>query len=64
MKELRTQHAGEPYRAVFAFDPRRCAILLVGGSKGRNNRFSEALVAQADELYDVHLATLRREGRI
>src|SRR3990172_6977726 len=29
MKELRTQHAGRPLRTLFAFDPRRCAILLI-----------------------------------
>ncbi len=28
MRELRVQHAGRPYRGLFAFDPRRCAILL------------------------------------
>src|ERR1700722_16664528 len=31
MKELRTQHDGRPYRTLFAFDPRRVAILLIGG---------------------------------
>lgn len=33
MKELRIQHSGRPYRVLFAFDPRRCAILLIGGDK-------------------------------
>src|SRR5580692_12427507 len=32
MKELRVQHLGRPYRVLFAFDPRRWAILLIGGS--------------------------------
>lgn len=27
MKELRIQHAGRPYRILFAFDPRRYAYL-------------------------------------
>ncbi len=31
MKELRTQHEGRPLRTLFAFDPRRRAILLIGG---------------------------------
>jgi hypothetical protein len=64
MKELRTQHAGEPYWMFFAFDPRRCAILLIGGNKGGDKRFYEKLVPQADALYDAHLAELRREGLI
>lgn len=33
MRELRIQHAGEPYRVLYAFDPIRQAILLVGGIK-------------------------------
>jgi len=28
MRELRIQHRGRPYRILYAFDPRRCAILL------------------------------------
>ncbi|HKD36609.1 MAG TPA: type II toxin-antitoxin system RelE/ParE family toxin [Pirellulales bacterium] len=39
MKELRTQHQGRPLRTLFAFDPRRCAILLIGGDKTGDNRF-------------------------
>lgn len=26
MRELRIQHAGDPYRVLYAFDPRRTAI--------------------------------------
>lgn len=33
MRELRVQVAGEPYRIFYAFDPRRVAILLIGGCK-------------------------------
>lgn len=31
MRELRTQHDGRPLRTLHAFDPRRSAILLIGG---------------------------------
>jgi hypothetical protein len=41
MKELRIQIGGEPWRVFFAFDPRRSAILLVGGNKGGDGRFYE-----------------------
>ena len=64
MKELRTQHDGEPYRTFFAFDPRRGAILLIGGDKAADGRFYDRLIHRADALYDEHLATLRREGLI
>jgi hypothetical protein len=33
MRELRIQHKGRPYRVLYAFDPRRTAILLLGGDK-------------------------------
>lgn len=64
MKELVIQHAGRPYRVLYAFDPRRCAILLIGGDKtGKNNWYRE-FVPVADRLYDAHLAALRKEGLI
>jgi hypothetical protein len=39
MRELRIQHEGRPYRVLYAFDPRRTAILLIGGDKTGNNRW-------------------------
>lgn len=35
MRELRIQHEGRPYRVLYAFDPRRTAILLIGRDKDR-----------------------------
>ncbi len=62
MKELIIQHAGRPYRVLFAFDPRRCAILLVGGDKTGDKQWYKRFVPVADRLYEKHLAALRREG--
>lgn len=62
MKELRTQHKGEPYRTLFAFDPRRCAILLIGGRKTGDDRWYETYVPIADRLYAEHLEQLSNEG--
>ncbi len=64
MKELRIQHAGRPYRLLYAFDPRRAAILLLGGDKTGDDRWYERMVPAADRLYDEHLAVLKREGLI
>lgn len=64
MKELRVQHAGDPYRVLYAFDPRRAAILLIGGNKTGDPRWYERMIPVADDLYDEHLATLRKEGLI
>jgi hypothetical protein len=64
MKELRTQCHGRPLRTFFAFDPRRAAILLLGGDKTGDTRFYERMIPLADRLYDEYLAELRREGLI
>lgn len=61
MRELRVQHAGRPYRVLYAFDPRRTAILLLGGDKTGNNRWYDEYVPRADALYDEHLAALEKE---
>lgn len=50
MKELRTQHQGRPLRTFFAFDPRRTAILLIGGDKTGDKRFYEKMIPIADHL--------------
>ena len=64
MRELRIQHAGRPYRILYAFDPRRCAILLIGGDKTGNDRWYEEYVPLADRLYDEILIELKKEGVI
>ena len=64
MRELRVQHQGRPYRVFYAFDPRRMAILLIGGDKAGDDDFYDRVVPIADRLYDEHLTTLRREGLI
>ncbi|MDE2101664.1 MAG: type II toxin-antitoxin system RelE/ParE family toxin [Patescibacteria group bacterium] len=61
MRELRTQHQGRPYRTLYAFDPRRTAILLIGGEKTGNDDWYEEFVPKADDLYDEHLKELKRE---
>ena len=64
MRELRVQHQGRPYRVLYAFDPRRTAILLVAGDKTGDDRFYDKMVPVADRLYDEHFAQLKREGLI
>ena len=62
MKELRTQSKGRPIRTFYAFDPRRMAILLIGGDKTGDDRFYQQMIPLADRLYDQHLEELRKEG--
>ncbi len=57
LKELRTRFAGHSYRSLFAFDPERKAVLLIGGDKkGRNQqKFYQQLIAQADAIFSEYL---------
>ena len=64
MRELRVQSGGRPIRIFYAFDPRRTAILLIGGDKTGDERFYESYVPIADDLYAEHLEELRKEGLI
>jgi hypothetical protein len=63
LKELRPR--GGHLRVLFAFDPRRVALLLLGGDKsGRwSDWYAEAIPA-AEARYGEHLAQLREEGEI
>lgn len=62
MRELRIQHQGRPYRVFYAFDPRRMAILLIGGDKTGNKRFYEEYIPVADALYDEHLEEIAKDS--
>ncbi|HEX9223651.1 MAG TPA: type II toxin-antitoxin system RelE/ParE family toxin [Candidatus Acidoferrales bacterium] len=61
MKELRIMHRGDAYRVLFAFDPRRVAILLLGGRKP-DQKWYKTAIPRADRLYDKHLEALKREA--
>lgn len=57
MKELIPM--GGNLRILFAFDPRRMAILLIGGDKtDKWSQWYEQAVPVADDLYDEHLRTI------
>ena len=63
MKELRPP--GGFLRILFAFDPRRSAILLIGGNKkGKWTTWYQRAIPVADQLYDDHLAALQQEGEL
>jgi hypothetical protein len=64
MRELRVQSGGRPLRVFYAFDPRRSAILLIGGDKTGDDRFYQRMIPIADTLYDVYIDEIRKEGLI
>ncbi len=63
MRELRVQHCGEPIRILYAFDPRRAALLILGGNKTGDDRWYDKNVPKADALYERHLRELADEER-
>lgn len=61
MRELRVQIQGNPFRILYAFDPRRVAILLLGGDKTGDDRWYEVNIPKAEKIYGDLLADLARE---
>lgn len=63
MRELRVQSKGTPIRILYAFDPKRHAILLIGGDKTGDRCWYEKNVPIADQLYDEHLKEINEENK-
>ena len=60
MKELRVSSQGA-LRVLFAFDPERRAVLLLGGDKSKDSRWNDWYVdaiQRADNLFQQHLRKL------
>lgn len=55
LRELRIQAPGRPLRVLYAFDPRRQAVLLLGGDKTGDDRFYETVVPRAERLWERYL---------
>ena len=47
---------------LYAFDPVRNALLLLGGDKTGNDRWYSENVPKAEMLYEQHLKELEEEG--
>lgn len=60
LRELRIQHAGEPYRVLYAFDPARNAVLLLGGNKAGDDRWYDTHVPKAERLFAAYLKEIAR----
>lgn len=60
LRELRIQHRGEPYRVLYAFDPARNAILLLGGNKAGKDRWYEQNIPRAERIFAVYLKETRQ----
>jgi hypothetical protein len=60
-KELSVKHKGDPYRILFAFDPKREALLLAGGDKTGDKRWYDKMIPLAEKIFAKHLETLEKE---
>jgi hypothetical protein len=63
LRELRVQSRGKPLRVLYAFDPRRTVILLLGGDKTGDKRWYKVNVPIAERLYQKHLSEIAVEER-
>jgi len=62
MKELRVQWKGQPWRILFAFDPKRRSILLAGGSKQADKRWYDKNIPIADARFEKHLKRMEKNN--
>ena len=61
LSELRVQSGGRPLRVLYAFDPLRQAVLILGGDKTGNDRFYREAVRKAEILWSTYLAEIANE---
>lgn len=56
LRELRPKKGKSPFRVIYAFDPRRDAVLLIGGDKRRDKKLYERLIQDAEKIWEDYLA--------
>jgi len=55
MRELRIQSGGKPLRVFYVFDPKRQAVLLLGGDKTGEKRFYDTMIPKCESIYADYL---------
>jgi hypothetical protein len=55
IRELRPVAGKSPLRVLYAFDPQRNAVVLIGGDKGKDKRMYERLIPMAEALWRKHI---------
>lgn len=56
LRELRVKAGGAQIRIAYAFDPRRDAVLILGGTKEGDDRFYRWLIPAAERIWEQYLA--------
>ena len=62
LRELRTQARGDPLRTLYAFDPARQAVLLIGGDKIGDDRFYDRMIPIAEKIWNDYLEETRQKS--
>lgn len=60
LKELRFKYQGAPIRILFAFDPKRQAVIILAGNKQGNKRWYEINIPIAEKLFTAYLEKQRK----
>jgi hypothetical protein len=63
MKELRVSSQGA-LRVLFAFDPKRRAVLLLGGDKSKDSRWNDwyvGAIQRAGDLFEEHIRKIEEK---
>jgi hypothetical protein len=55
LRELRVQSSGRPLRIVYAFDPQRQVVLILGGDKTGDDRFYTWAIPKAEAIWERYL---------
>ena len=63
LRELRVQSEGHPIRILYAFDPVRSALLLLGGDKTANDRWYKENIPRAERIFATHLEEIKQETK-
>lgn len=58
LRELRAQSGGRPIRVSYAFDPKRQAVLLLGGDKTGDNDFYRWFVSESEKIWSQYIKEL------
>lgn len=61
LRELRPKQGRSPLRVLYAYDPDRQAILVLGGDKSGDERWYDRMAPKADDLFDAYLEWLAKQ---
>ena len=63
LRELRPKQGRSPLRVIYAFDPRRDAVLIIGGDKGSSAKFYDRIIRTAEAIWEAYLAAMTAQKK-